>query len=153
MIQDMDPRECVELLRRNYVGRLAFIVGKSPYVIPITYYYYDQAGNCIISYASEGHKIEAMRINESVSLEVDEIDSVSKWKSVLVHGTFEELSGIDAKGQLHEFAQGVKDLINKKEDKELQFIHEFSSKLSFEKSSPVVYRIRINEITGKLRED
>ncbi|NAS13725.1 pyridoxamine 5'-phosphate oxidase family protein [Poritiphilus flavus] len=153
MIKDLDQTKCMELLRNNYIGRLAFVQGKSPYIIPITYYYHDRDARSIISYSAEGHKIRAMRKNTSVSLEVDEIESVSKWKSVLVHGQFEELEGIDAKSQLHEFVKGVKSIINKKEEKQLQFIHEFSSKLISIGPPPVVYRIKIVEITGKVREE
>lgn len=153
LIGDLDKKDCIELLRKNYIGRLAYIKGESPYVIPITYYYDDQTDNSIISYALEGHKIDAMRKNQSVSMEVDEIESVQKWKSVLVHGVFEELSGIDAKKLLREFSEGVKGIVNRKEDKELQFIHEFSAKLGAQGASPIVYRIKINEITGKVRKE
>lgn len=153
MIKDLDSKECIKLLQHNYIGRLAYIMGKNPYVIPITYYYYDQADNSIISYSLEGHKIDAIRKKKLVSLEVGEIESVTRWKSVLVHGKFEELGGVHAKNLLHEFSQGVKEIINRDEDKNVQFIHEFSSKLGAEEASPIVYRIKINEITGKWRAD
>jgi len=153
MIKDLNTKECLKLLRKNYIGRLAYIRGESPYVIPITYYYYDATDNSIISYSLEGHKIDAMRKKQMVSLEVDEIKSVTRWKSVLVHGDFEELSGLDAKNLLRQFSQGVKDIINREPDKDVQFINEFSSKLGAEGASPVVYRIKIREITGKVRED
>lgn len=148
MIKDLGSGECIQLLCNNYIGHLAYIVGESPFVIPITYYY-DQSHNSIISYSLEGHKIDAMRKNRSVSLEVDEIESVNRWKSVLAHGKFEELSGIDAKNLLHEFSNGVKEIIHRKETKKLQFISESSSKLGPEGSSPIVYRIQLLEITGK----
>jgi nitroimidazol reductase NimA-like FMN-containing flavoprotein (pyridoxamine 5'-phosphate oxidase superfamily) len=152
-IKDLDKKACVDLLRKNYIGRLAYIIGESPYVVPITYYYYDQNGNSIISYSLEGLKIDAMRKNQYVALEVDEIESVNHWKSVLVHGVFEELERIDAKKMLHEFSEGVKKIINTSNAKDVNFIHEFSRKLSTEaKNSPIVYRINIDEITGKFRE-
>ncbi len=153
MIKDLNTKDCLKLLRKNYIGRLAYIMGESPYVIPITYYYYDATDNSIISYSLEGHKIDAMRKKQMVSLEVDEIETVSRWKSVLVHGDFEELSGIDAKNLLRQFSRGVKDIINQEPDKDVKFINEFSSKLDAEGASPVVYRIKIREITGKVRED
>lgn len=150
MIKDLGFGECIQLLCNNYIGHLAYIAGESPFVIPITYYY-DQSHNSIISYSQEGHKIDAMRKNRSVSMEVDEIESVNRWKSVLAHGKFEELSGIDAKHLLHEFSNGVKEIINRKQTKKLQFISEFSSKLGAERTSPIVYRIQLLEITGKQR--
>jgi len=153
MIKDLDSKECIKLLQNNYLGRLAYIRGKNPYVIPITYYYYDKADHSIISYSLEGHKIDAMRKKKLVSLAVDEIESITSWKSVLVHGKFEELGGADAKNLLREFSQGVKNIINSDADKNVQFIHEFSSKLGAEEASPIVYRIKIDEITGKYRAD
>ena len=111
----------------------------------------DHSNNSIICYSGEGHKIEAMRKNHTVSLQVDEIDSVSKWRSVLVHGVFEELQGIDARHLLHEFAEGVKSIISKKEHTLPHAISDFSSKMHHEKI-PIVYRIKILEVTGKQRK-
>lgn len=149
MIDNLETRECTELLNNNYIGHLAFISQNEPYIIPITYYY-NQVNNSIISYSAEGHKIEAMRKNDAVSLEVEEIKSVNNWRSVSIHGTFEELKGIDAKYLLHEFTQNVKKIITRKEGAHPKFIGEFSSKLA-EQGIPIVYRININEITGKYR--
>ena len=106
----------------------------------------------ILSYSSEGHKIKSMRQNPNISFTVTEIDSVNQWRSVLAHGTFEELDSADAKFYLHEFAEGVKKIIRRKEAKYPQAISEFSSKLDSEKM-PVVYRIVIDEFMGKYREE
>lgn len=151
MIQDLETKERIQILQDNYIGHLGFIYRQKPFVIPITYYYND-ANNSIISYAMEGHKIEAMRKNTEVAFEVNDIKSVSKWRSVMVHGTYEELSGTDAKFNLHQFADGVKSIINRKEKKHLQFINEFSSKLESERH-PIVYRINIEGMTAKFRVD
>jgi nitroimidazol reductase NimA-like FMN-containing flavoprotein (pyridoxamine 5'-phosphate oxidase superfamily) len=151
MIKDLNTTEKTRILSDNYIGRLAFIEGGKPYIIPITYYY-DQANNTIISYASEGHKIFAMRKNDSVSLEVDEIKTVSNWQSVLVHGQFEELEGSEAKYQSHQFAEKVKEAISQKEKNTPQFISEFSSQI-YSDGIPIVYRIKIDEISGKKRVD
>ena len=150
MRRKLQKKECLSILNNNYIGHLAYISGASPFVLPITYYY-DSTTNSITSYSSKGHKVKAMRKNPSVALGVDEIDSVKNWRSVMVHGTFEELEGIDAKHMLHEFSQGVKNLINRTAEKEAHFISEFSSKI-YADDNPVVFRININEITGKLRD-
>ena len=151
MIQDLKAKEGKRILSDNYIGQLAFIAGEWPYSIPITYYY-NQAKNLIISYAAEGHKIKYMRKNPNVSLAVNEIDSVSNWRSVLAHGKFEELQGIDAKYHLHEFAEGVKSILHRKEGVDAKSISEFSSKIESEKY-PIVYRIVLDELTAKYREE
>lgn len=146
----MDQKEGIELLSNHYIGHLGYISGAYPHVIPITYYY-DKASNTITSYSSEGHKIEAMRKNPRVSLCVNEIHSVADWQSVLVYGSFEELTGIDAKHMLREFSEGIKDLIKRSRKKDVQYISEFSAKIE-KGDTPLVFRIHIDEITGKKRE-
>lgn len=150
MITNLNKQECLKILNNNYIGHLAYVYRNLPFVIPITYYY-DKNNIALIGYTGEGHKTKAIRKNKSVSLEVAEIESIYRWKSILVQGTFEELKGPDAKYELHEFSEGVKELINEKENKELQFIPQFSSKTNPE-AIPIVYRINIQEITGKQRK-
>ncbi len=149
MIKSLEKIKNVQLLSNNYIGQLAFISKEFPYVIPITYFY-NAIDNCIIGYSGEGHKINAMRINNSVSIGVTEIDSVNKWKSVLALGTYEELHGIDAKYKLREFALGVKSVMAEKENKQPQFINEFSSKINAQNQA-IVFQIRVLDISGKTR--
>ena len=149
-MKDLTKKECLQLLTENYIGLLAYIDQGNPEIIPITYFY-DPERHSIITYSGEGGKIEAMRKNSSVSFQVDEITALDNWKSVLLYGEFEELSGIDAKHLLHEFSEGVKKVILKKEDASPQFISEFSSKVNTD-SIAVVYRINISEIKGKRRD-
>jgi nitroimidazol reductase NimA-like FMN-containing flavoprotein (pyridoxamine 5'-phosphate oxidase superfamily) len=106
----------------------------------------------IIGYSAEGHKVNAMRKNNNVSLGVSNVNSVNSWESVLAQGTFLELSGSEAKSQLHIFSLGVKDLIINKEHRKLDFISEFSSKI-YKDDLPVVFQIKIEEITGKMRRN
>ncbi len=147
---DLSKSQSISILLNNYFGNLGVISQNMPYVIPITYYF-DKEDGTIISYTADGLKLSAMRKNKHVSLAVQEITSVNNWQSVLVHGTFEELTGIDAKQQLHTFSEGVKKLIFEKEQKEAEFISEFSNK-SYQKGIPTVFKINITEITGKRKE-
>lgn len=149
MIRTLNEIESVILLEDNYIGNLSYIYRGRPFIAPITYYY-DKKNNAIIGYSAEGHKTRAMRKNTNVCLNVSEIDSVNSWMSVLVQGIFNELEGSEAKAQLHVFSLGVKDLIIKKEHRELDFISEFSSKI-YNDDLPVVFIIKIEEITGKIR--
>lgn len=151
MIEAMKEEECEALLGNNFIGRIAYIAFGVPYVVPMTYYYRKEAEKSLLLYSLEGHKIDAMRKNRQVCFQVDEIDSIARWRSVQAQGEFEEVAQTDAKELLHEFSQGIKELINHKPGREVHFIHEFSSKLKAQKSSPVVCRINIREITGKKR--
>lgn len=145
-MKDLQTKEVITLLNNNYIGHLAFIDNGRPYTIPITYYY-DQK-DAILAYAGEGHKIEAMRQNTNVSLQVEEVNDVDNWQSVLVHGVYEEVEGAEAKYLLHEFAEGVKSVINQKENKSPQFISEFTCDV-YATGITVVYKIKIQKMTGK----
>jgi nitroimidazol reductase NimA-like FMN-containing flavoprotein (pyridoxamine 5'-phosphate oxidase superfamily) len=149
MIKNLEDKEMKFILENNYIGHLSYIYQNKPYVVPITYYY-DKPSNAIIGYSSEGHKIKAMRENSAVSLQVSEISTVNNWKSILVHGKFEQHFGSNAKAYLHAFSLGVKDVIMEKERTKLDFLSEFSSKI-YKGESPVVYLIKIENITGKKR--
>lgn len=149
MIKDLKKEKCLDVLKNNYLGHLAYISKGAPYVVPITYYY-DPENHCIVSYSAEGFKIKAMRTKKTVSFQVEEIDSIHDWRSVLVHGLYEELHQIDAKYELHEFAKGVKRIISSKENHKPSSISEFSSKLHAG-GSPIVFRLKIVKITGKQR--
>lgn len=147
---DLTTSAITRILRNNYLGHLAYLSQGKPYVIPVTYYF-DPDENTIISYTSQGHKIDAMRKNNSVAVQVEEMQSMFNWESAMVHGTFEELEGSIAKQKLHQFTEGVKSIIQRKEHKEVEFINEFSSKL-YSRGIPIVYRIKILEVMGKRRE-
>ena len=96
MILKLGKSKCRTLLSNNYIGHLAYIYKNRPLVIPITYYY-DDSINALLGYSGNGHKINALRIDNGVSLEISEIASVNTWKSVLVQGSFYEFEGSTAK--------------------------------------------------------
>ncbi|MUP45962.1 flavin mononucleotide-binding protein [Gramella sp. BOM4] len=141
--------ECLFLLKNNYLGHLAYLNRGIPETLPITYFF-DEGTRSIISYSGEGVKIKMMREKPQVSFQVEEIQNLKEWKSVLIYGRFEELEAIDAKNKLHQFSEGVKSILQKKENINLDYLNEFSSKV-VTPANPIVYRINIVEIKGKQR--
>ena len=81
--------ECSELLKRVSVGRLACSLGNQPYVVPVRFSY---EPDCIYIFSTVGKKIKWMRQNPKVCLQADEIGNSSNWLSVIVTGTYLELS-------------------------------------------------------------
>ncbi len=149
MIRVLKEKESKLVLANNYIGYLGYIYKNAPFIAPITYFY-NPDKNIIIGYSDEGHKINAMRKHNSVCLEVAEIESIDNWESAQVHGIFKQLFGSVAKAYLHEFSLGIKHLITRKKKRNLNFISEFSSKIS-KGEVPVVFIIKIEEITGRMR--
>jgi nitroimidazol reductase NimA-like FMN-containing flavoprotein (pyridoxamine 5'-phosphate oxidase superfamily) len=149
MITSLKKKECAHLLADNYIGQLAYIDNDRPLIVPISYYF-DKKSITIIGYSDEGHKTKAMRKKNKVSLQVSDIKNTDNWCSVLALGVYEEVTGPDAKKYLHEFAAGIKDLILIKEERNLHFIGEFSCK-TYTDNIPIVFKIHIEEMTGKRR--
>ncbi|TCP25155.1 hypothetical protein EV195_104188 [Tenacibaculum skagerrakense] len=151
MIRDLNITESKAILAENYIGNLSYIYDDKPYIVPITYFFNSEK-NAFIIYSSVGHKTHALEKNNAVSIGVTEIENINNWKSVLAQGVYEKLSSIDSKACLREFATGIKELISKKEEKNPLFISEFSSKMYYDKV-PIVFKIKIDSITGKYREE
>jgi len=88
LIHVLTKQESLELLARSHLGRLACAQGAQPYVVPV-HFAYDK--DTLYSFATVGQKIEWMRANPLVCVEVDEIVSQQRWVSVIVFGRYEEL--------------------------------------------------------------
>ncbi|MCT4630412.1 pyridoxamine 5'-phosphate oxidase family protein [Winogradskyella sp.] len=149
MIKSIDYKTCSEIFNNNYVGYLSYISNNKPYVIPITYFY-NEKDKYIVCYSGNGHKINAMRKHNSVSLNVSDIYNNNKWQSASAHGQYKEIDKSNAKLYLHEFSLGIKNIVLRKERKDLDFISEFSSKI-FDMEIPVVFLIKIDNMTGKMK--
>lgn len=150
MVKSLEIDDCLRVLSTNYIGRLGYIFGQLPYIIPITFFH-DADAKCIISYTADGHKLHAMKQYNKVTLQVDEITSLQAWRSVLVQGQFEELTGSDAKLYLRRFANGVRAILNDKGQRVPKYIKDFSNKMDT-RGVPIVFKIIINDIIGKVKE-
>jgi uncharacterized protein len=89
LITRMRSRECRDLLARLGFGRLACVSNNRPYIVPI-YFYYDP--DCLYCFSTLGRKIEWMRENPLVCVEVDEIRAHDDWASVVTFGRYVEIS-------------------------------------------------------------
>ncbi|MCI0337721.1 MAG: pyridoxamine 5'-phosphate oxidase family protein [Acidobacteria bacterium] len=88
LILELTDIECIKVLTRLGLGRLACSHNNQPYVVPI-YFAYRQ--RYLYSFATLGQKIEWMRANPRVCVEADEIINHHHWMSVVVQGHYEEL--------------------------------------------------------------
>lgn len=84
----LTQHECIALLARNVVGRLAFVRDGRPDVRPLHYRF--EAG-WIYGRTSEGSTLRALADAPWVAFEVDEVADAFDWESVVVRGTFHRL--------------------------------------------------------------
>ncbi|HEU5103924.1 MAG TPA: pyridoxamine 5'-phosphate oxidase family protein [Roseiflexaceae bacterium] len=97
-----------QLLRSEVVGRIGCSVAGEIYVVPV-FYAYD--GTYIYGHSNEGMKIRMLRAKPKVCFEVDHVDSLVKWQSVIAWGQFEELQGEQAEQAERLLIQRVKPLL------------------------------------------
>ena len=90
MIQALPDEEIERILCDQFVGRLGCHADGRTYVVPIAYAYQH---NCIYAHSAPGIKIRMMRKNPNVCFEVDRVDALDRWQSVIAWGRFEELHG------------------------------------------------------------
>ena len=88
LIQELSRQASLDLLARTRVGRLACAQGSQPYLVPF-YFVYDS--DFLYSFSTVGQKIEWMRANPLVCVQVDEVVRPEQWVSVIVFGRYEEL--------------------------------------------------------------
>lgn len=136
MISKLSEEESYALLRDQRLARLGCVVGVEPYVVPLNYIFDDHS---VLSHSLPGRKLTAMRENPRVCVQVDDIKDLCSWKSVIAYGRYEE--------------------ITEPVERERALTHLLSSfpkltpveSLSAEDAAapaPVVFRIRIDSITG-----
>jgi len=85
IFREMDREEIEAMLLRNKVGRLAFSLHDRVDVQPIHYVY---ERGWLYGRTSEGDKLMALSHNQWVAFEVDEVEDVFDWKSIVIHGSF-----------------------------------------------------------------
>lgn len=88
MIGNLTPSQIERLLKREIVGRLGCHTADMVYIVPLSYAY---DGENIYARTFEGLKMDIMRKNPEVCFEVDDLQDMGNWNSVIVWGKFEEL--------------------------------------------------------------
>lgn len=105
LIRELDRAECEAILARNHVGRLAYARGNHIDIEPLHYVYSD---GWIYGRTSEGRKIETTGYTWwPIVFEVDEVEALFRWRSVVVHGGFYSLPGKGMDWQVEEWQRGV----------------------------------------------
>jgi uncharacterized protein len=95
LITELTINECRAILKGTNLGRLSCVRYSQPYTVPI---YFDFSDDYPYSFATLGKKIQWMRTNPRVCVEVDDILDQFNWTTVVVEGRYEELTSARARG-------------------------------------------------------
>ena len=82
-IDEMGQAEINELLHKIGYGHLGFIHEGKPYVMPM-HYYFDHSD--IYLFTTVGMKTHDIDVDPDICLQVEEVHSLSHWRSVIVTG-------------------------------------------------------------------
>jgi nitroimidazol reductase NimA-like FMN-containing flavoprotein (pyridoxamine 5'-phosphate oxidase superfamily) len=136
MISKLSEEEALSLLRDKRIARLGCVAGNEPYVVPLNYIFNDRS---VLSHSLPGRKLTAMRENPRVCVQVDEIKDLCSWKSVIAYGRYEEII---------EPAERERALIRLLSSFPKLTPVESLSAEDAAAPAPVVFRIRVDSITG-----
>jgi nitroimidazol reductase NimA-like FMN-containing flavoprotein (pyridoxamine 5'-phosphate oxidase superfamily) len=137
-IRALDRHECLAILERNNVGRLAFTFRDRVDVVPINYAMLD--GDLVFR-TGPGSKLDVMKHHPWVAFEVDEVDGYLEWRSAVVHGTMYHLQPVGVPEEVESYHRAVERLRTllppeKREEDPLA-------------ERPVALRLHVDHITGR----
>lgn len=141
LIREIDEKECQAVLERASIGRLGCALENQPYVVPV-HFAYDS--DCLYIFSTLGQKVEWMRANPQVCLQVDEITSQSQWVSVIANGNYQELSEPQHSVEIAH----ARTLLQKRNTWWLNPMAERRKDVPDESIAPLFFRIRIDSLTG-----
>lgn len=90
VIHDLSPEECRDVLSKTRIGRLACARYNQPYIVPFSFAYSAEE-NRLYSFSTHGQKIDWMRENPKVCVELDDIADEGHWTTVVIQGRYREV--------------------------------------------------------------
>lgn len=140
LVHEMAESECRAMLGQRLVARLACVRTNQPYIVPI---HVELDGEFLYGFATLGQKIEWMRQNPLVCLEIDELRTDEQWASVVVFGRYEELPLTPE----HEGSRSVAERLFQR--RPMWWEPASIPLATHDQRTPIVFRIRIDRVTGR----
>ncbi|HEX7676010.1 MAG TPA: pyridoxamine 5'-phosphate oxidase family protein [Bdellovibrio sp.] len=137
-LQSLSTTEARALFEECSFGHLACHHQKELYLVPISYLYVD---NTIYSHSAPGRKIDLMRKNPEVCVQVEKIEDFYHWKSAIAWGTFEELRDDEA-------SRAMRMLIMKM-NQAVELGSSLALDMTAQIESAIIYKINVKSITGR----
>jgi len=151
MLGVLDEEQIDQLLRSEVVGRIGCYDNGRTYVVPITYVY---DGKSVYDHSADGMKLRMMRANPKVCFEVDHMDNLFKWRSVIAWGTFEELYGDQATYAMRLLLNRVKPLMTSETSHPAHGLGSGSTHgADTTGRKAIFYRINLTEKTGRFEKN
>jgi len=148
MLGELNEKQIEHVLTTNVIGRIGCYADEKIYVVPVAYLYDD---GCILGQTLRGMKTRMLKKNPKCCFEVDSMQDMGNWQSVIAWGTFEELEGDEEKRALQKLIRQLMPIMTGQSSQpaeELEQLH----KLEALNLKAVVFRIKIGEKTGRFEK-
>jgi len=90
LIHELTAAQCRDVLARTSLAHLGCARGEQPYVVPVSFTY-DVDSDCLFCFSAVGKKVNWMRDNPKVCLEIEDLDDRFHWTTVVLFGRFDEI--------------------------------------------------------------
>jgi nitroimidazol reductase NimA-like FMN-containing flavoprotein (pyridoxamine 5'-phosphate oxidase superfamily) len=135
----LDRDQCVVILARNHVGRIAYAWKNQVDIEPLHYVYHD---GWLYGRTSHGAKLDVTGSTWwPVAFEVDEVEGLFQWRSVVVHGGFYSVADDGMEAHAEEWRRGVELLRT--------LVPETLAEGDPVAFRTVVFRMAVQEVTGR----
>lgn len=149
MLGELTDQQIDFVLHTQVIGRIGCQTKDKLYVVPITYAF---DGECIYAFTKEGLKINAMRQNPEVCFEVDIIENMANWRSVIVWGKYRELTDeAERKAGLKLLMDKITPMRTSETVKPKP--QRMAPQIVERERKPIVIEIRLKEKTGRYEKD
>ena len=149
MLGELNENQIEELLKKQVTGRIGCHADGTTYIVPINYVYKD---GYIYGHSAAGKKIDMLRTNPKVCFQVDDIESIVKWKSVIAWGTYEEITNrIEMQQAMHEIIRHIMPLDSQSNWHPSHGFAESESDIGTS-IELILYKICINKKTGRFEQ-
>ncbi len=138
----MTAKESWKALAEAKFGRLACARNAQPYIVPI---FFALGGDHIYSFSMAGQKLEWMRENPRVCLQIDDVKGWNDWTSVIALGRYQELSDTP---DWHAERQRAHDLLQQRAMWWQPGSLPIAGQAGREDGSPVFFRIIVEQLSG-----
>ena len=145
MFGNLSEEGIEQVLESQLLGHIGCHSKDKTYIVPMCYAYDE---NCIYARTFEGIKLTMMRNNPRVCFQVEHLENMGNWQSVVCWGQFEELTDVDKRNK------GI-DVLQKRVsammgDENLRVSHHWPFSLDDSGDiQGIIFCIHISERTGK----
>jgi uncharacterized protein len=149
MLGTLNIRQIDQVLTSEVVGHLGCFADGKIYVTPMSYVY---DGESVYGHSADGMKLRMLRANPHVCLQVDHIENLAHWVSVIVWGEFEEVAGDEAKEAMRLFLERMEPLQVSETAISPHRAPAGVPALDLQGQLMVFYRIRLTERSGRFEK-